>query len=159
MAEFSSDNGVTWSELGGYVSVLAKKFTWKIPDIESDRCLVRLVANERWHILSQSDSTFTIGPDDVAIDATSPHRFTLAQNSPNPFNPSTSISFTIGHDSQVTLAVYNVAGEKVAELLKGDFSTGAHSVDWNASEFASGMYFYRIVAGDFVETRKMMLLR
>ncbi len=85
--------------------------------------------------------------------------FSLSQNSPNPFNPVTSIPFSLGKESEVTLAVYNIAGEKVATLADNRFSAGSHNVSWEASGYASGVYFYRITAGEYTETKKMILIK
>ena len=85
--------------------------------------------------------------------------FSLAQNYPNPFNPVTTISFSLPHSSNVTLAIYNVLGEKITTLVDGEFSAGNHSVEWNAGEFSSGIYFYRIEASSFTQTNRMMLVK
>ncbi len=88
-----------------------------------------------------------------------PEEFQLSQNYPNPFNPTTVISFTLKNASHVKLDVYNVIGEKVAELINSNLSTGVHSVNFNAADLTSGIYFYKISAGDFVAIKKMMLLK
>jgi hypothetical protein len=80
-------------------------------------------------------------------------------NSPNPFNPSTDISFDLPTASQVSLEVYNVTGQKVATLVDDLLAAGRHTVTWDATDFASGVYLYRLTAGDFVETRKMVLIK
>ena len=89
-----------------------------------------------------------------------PTEFNLDQNYPNPFNPSTNINFALPQASKVTLTVYDMLGRKVATLVNGEQLTAAkHSVRFNASALASGMYIYRIEAGSFVSTRKMMLIK
>lgn len=89
-----------------------------------------------------------------------PDKFALEQNYPNPFNPSTNINFSLPQSSKVTLVVYDMLGRKVATLLNGDLLNAArHSVAFDASALASGMYIYRIEAGSFVSTRKMMLIK
>jgi len=85
--------------------------------------------------------------------------FELAQNYPNPFNPSTTIKFSIPATEFVTLKVYDVMGNEVAELLNEEKSTGSHSVELNASKLASGTYFYKLQAGVKTEVRKMLLLK
>ena len=85
--------------------------------------------------------------------------YALRQNYPNPFNPVTTINFNLPKISKVTLKVYNILGEEVATLLSASLLSGSHSVEWNASEFASGVYLYRLQADDYVETRKMVLMR
>ncbi len=90
---------------------------------------------------------------------TIPAEYTLKQNSPNPFNPSTSIRYSLPHDVHVTLTVYTVHGQLI-EVLKDEFSpAGEYSVRWDASLFANGIYFYTLKAGNFIETRKMMLVK
>lgn len=89
-----------------------------------------------------------------------PEAFSLAQNFPNPFNPSTQISFTLAKSSKVTLEVYDVLGRQVATLINGDLrSAGRHEMQFNASDMASGVYFYRLTADQKVATMKMMLVR
>lgn len=89
-----------------------------------------------------------------------PNDFALKQNYPNPFNPSTSISFNLPQSSKVTLTVFDMLGRKVATLLDGEQMQAArHAVRFNASALASGMYIYRLEAGTFVSTRKMMLIK
>ncbi|HTR82121.1 MAG TPA: alpha-amylase family glycosyl hydrolase, partial [Bacteroidota bacterium] len=88
-----------------------------------------------------------------------PHVFSLAQNFPNPFNPATSFRFTIASSQQVSLKVYDLLGREVANLVDGKRNAGAYTVQWNASGFASGVYFYTLRAGSYVDTRKMVLLK
>lgn len=89
-----------------------------------------------------------------------PAEFALKQNYPNPFNPSTTINFALPQTSRVTLTVFDMLGRKVATLLNGDQLPAAnHAVKFDASALASGMYIYRIQAGSFVSTRKMMLIK
>lgn len=88
-----------------------------------------------------------------------PRQFSLSQNTPNPFNPSTSITFTIPQAGPVRLTVYDAVGRMVADLVNNTLSAGSHSVVWNASGCATGVYFYKIKAGTFTETRKMLLMK
>jgi|GEM_PF-1317652 len=88
-----------------------------------------------------------------------PASFDLSQNYPNPFNPSTKIDFTIPSSSQVVLKVFNVLGQEVASLVNGTMTAGSHTVTFDASKLASGVYLYKITAGSFVSTRKMVLLK
>lgn len=88
-----------------------------------------------------------------------PVTYTLSQNFPNPFNPLTTITYNLPTASHVTLEVYNVMGQKVATVVDGFREAGVHSYEWGGSEFSSGVYFYRLHAGDFVKTRKMILMK
>jgi PKD repeat protein len=88
----------------------------------------------------------------------------LKGNYPNPFNPSTTISYTLAADTYVTLKVYNTLGQEVASLVDGDLAAGLHTAVWNGraqdgAQVASGIYLYRLVAGDVVQTQKMMLMK
>jgi xylan 1,4-beta-xylosidase len=88
-----------------------------------------------------------------------PVEFQLSQNYPNPFNPTTLISFSIPKDEHVSLKVFNILGKNIVTIVDRNLRNGEYNYEWNASEFASGIYFYRINAGDFVQTKKMLLLK
>ncbi len=85
--------------------------------------------------------------------------FDLIQNYPNPFNPTTKITYSIFQPGKVSLTVYDVLGRRVATLVNEIKPTGKHSIDFNGSNFSSGIYFYQLRVNDFVETKKMILLR
>jgi hypothetical protein len=88
-----------------------------------------------------------------------PDQFGLKQNYPNPFNPSTSISFDISERSEVKLAVYNSIGQEVAVLVNSGLQAGRYTYVFDASSVPSGIYFYRIKANDFIETKRMVLIK
>jgi hypothetical protein len=88
-----------------------------------------------------------------------PQEFSLSPNYPNPFNPATTIEYNLPKGARVQLKVYNVLGQEVATLVDGVVTAGQHSVSFNASNLASGVYLYRIAAGTFVSTRKMVLVK
>ncbi len=88
-----------------------------------------------------------------------PAGFALEQNFPNPFNPTTTIRYTLPQRSHVLLRIYNTLGQKVTDLVDGEEAAGAHSVIFDGRHFASGVYFYRIQTGEFSQTRKLLLLR
>lgn len=85
--------------------------------------------------------------------------YSLEQNFPNPFNPTTEIRFNISKASDVSLEVFNVLGEKVATLVNGNVQAGDHTAIFEGANFASGVYFYQLTAGDFVQSRKMLLVK
>ncbi|MEK7249485.1 MAG: T9SS type A sorting domain-containing protein, partial [Bacteroidota bacterium] len=88
-----------------------------------------------------------------------PANFSLSQNYPNPFNPSTTIEFALPHSSFVSLNVFTVLGEKVATLVADRLNAGTHAVHWNATGLPSGVYFYRLEAAVFTQTKRLILLR
>lgn len=85
--------------------------------------------------------------------------FILDQNYPNPFNPSTAIYYALPKAQFVTLKIFNMAGQEVATLVNRQQDAGEHTFQWNAEKFPSGVYMYRLQAGEFSETKKMILLR
>jgi hypothetical protein len=88
-----------------------------------------------------------------------PVTFSLAQNSPNPFNPSTAIAFTLPAQAHVRLTVFNALGQEVATLVDEERPAGSHIARWDAMNQPSGAYFYRIESGSLVETKRMMLVK
>jgi hypothetical protein len=88
-----------------------------------------------------------------------PEHYSLSQNFPNPFNPVTNINFSIPLKNRVELNVYNTLGEKAATLVNEEMEAGHHQVAFDASDLPSGVYFYRIIAGEFNHTKKLILLK
>ncbi|RCK73942.1 MAG: hypothetical protein IGBAC_2089 [Ignavibacteriae bacterium] len=88
-----------------------------------------------------------------------PNKLSLYQNYPNPFNPSTTIKFKIPKTTHVTLKIYNILGQEVAELVNEEIKPGVYNINWNASNIASGVYFYRLKVGDFIKTNKMIITK
>ena len=99
--------------------------------------------------------------DDVESggDGQTVYNFSLAQNYPNPFNPSTVIRYSVSSAQLVTLKIYDVLGREVKTLVNEEKPSGSYEIEFNASNFSSGIYFYQLTAGDFRETKKMILLR
>ena len=103
---------------------------------------------------------YVVGTDDDLPNYTSiPNNFVLEQNYPNPFNPTTIIQYSVPQRSDVILKVYDILGSEVATLVNEEKTGGVYSVNFDASQLSSGIYFYRIQAGSFVETKKMILLK
>ena len=92
-------------------------------------------------------------------ETTAPKEFSLSQNFPNPFNPVTIISYQLPETGFVTLKVYDILGNKVVTLVNDEKPTGSYNVSFDASKLPSGVYYYKMRAGNYVETKKMMLLK
>jgi hypothetical protein len=99
------------------------------------------------------------------ISSEIPNQFSLSQNYPNPFNPSTRIKFDVALDSRlrgndnVVLKIYDVLGRETAVLVNEGLEPGTYEVEWDGSNYPSGVYFYKLITDDFTETKKMVLLK
>ncbi len=88
-----------------------------------------------------------------------PKHFSLSQNYPNPFNPATRIQYELPQDAHVSLKVFNTLGQEVVTLVNDEKIAGGYNVEFNASDLPSGIYLYRFIAGDFVQIRKMAVVK
>lgn len=93
------------------------------------------------------------------INSVVPKEFKLYENYPNPFNPATTIRFSIPKSEQVTIKIYNNTGKLVSELLSSNFNPGTYEVQWNAESFSSGVYFYTLESSSFRDTKRMILVK
>jgi len=141
---------------------------WKVPDnlgaypriyavIDADESLTEIHENNNksWAVLQKS--TVSALPSD--LETGPPLIYSLRQNYPNPFNPATEIEFTIPVAQKVKLNIYNILGERIINVVDGDLLAGKHAYRFDGRNLASGVYFYRLEAGSFVQSRKMILLR
>ncbi|MEO6694735.1 MAG: T9SS type A sorting domain-containing protein, partial [Ignavibacteria bacterium] len=85
--------------------------------------------------------------------------FLLLQNYPNPFNPTTKINFQLTMFNFVSLKVYDILGNEIESLINENISAGSYSIEWNASNYSSGVYFYKLETGSFTDVKRMMLLK
>jgi len=147
----TTDNGSAWTEVGTnmdwYTQVLALA-------ANSTYLYAGTDGRAAWR-RPLSEILTAIPPSSVNI----PDVFGLEQNYPNPFNPSTTIGYGLPNRSQVTLTVFNTLGQQVAILQSGEKEAGYHEVRFDANGLSSGVYFYRLRAGDFVKTRRLMLTK
>jgi len=110
-----------------------------------------------WYTAHDSiKGTITTG---VGVAEAAPDAFAVAQNSPNPFNPTTTISFSIAEAGTISIEVFNIAGQKVDTIANEFMDAGSHSVVWDASGFSAGVYFYTVKSGDLSKTMKMTLVK
>lgn len=114
------------------------------------------ISSERVIVNNLNDPCKLIG---IEPPETSPQTYDLEQNYPNPFNPETKIKFQIPKQSFVSLTVYDVLGKEIQKLVNGELNPGSYTIEWNASQYPSGVYLYRIEAGDYKSVKKMVLLK
>ena len=88
-----------------------------------------------------------------------PTEFSLSPAYPNPFNPSTTLSFALPEETDVSILIYNIQGRLVATLTDSKMDVGYHQVIWNADHYSSGLYFVQMIAGEYLQTQKLMLLK
>ena len=168
--ELSIDNSTSWNTI---VDSMASTgiYTWTVNSpTSSDECLIRISDLSLPDYYDESDSVFTIdfpqSVKNIDIDGV-PREFVLSQNYPNPFNPNTTINYALPHSCEVTITLYDILGNEVSTLVSENKKAGYYSVEFNASNLSSGIYFYKIEAVDpstssglsFVEVNKMVLLK
>jgi photosystem II stability/assembly factor-like uncharacterized protein len=145
------DGGATWDLL----TTSAKDFQFQGAEswgISFDNDII--YSNDGWQT-STVQFSFTVGVQDE-------HKlvnFNLSQNYPNPFNPSTSLQYAIGSRQFVTLKVFDLLGREVATLVNEEKPAGEYEVEFDGSDITSGIYFYQLIAGEFTETKKMILIK
>jgi hypothetical protein len=102
----------------------------------------------------ETDAATGISDNDII-----PNKISLSQNYPNPFNPTTNISFNLIESGYVSLKVYDILGNEVANLVDGELNSGLHNKVFNAGNLTSGVYFYTLKTNNFKETKKLMLMK
>jgi photosystem II stability/assembly factor-like uncharacterized protein len=145
----SSDAGNTWEEFNN------GNITGQVVELVSDSTYI--------YAATLGGGVYRYDVNNISSvhssDLEAPALFELKQNYPNPFNPSTVINYQLPVSGDVTLKVYDVLGNEIATLVNEEKPAGSYEVEFNASELSSGIYFYKLQAGDFVETKKMILLK
>jgi hypothetical protein len=162
---FSSDRGETWSAIADNID--GTSYVWTVPDVASEQCLLRLFAFDRNGSMGYdtSDEFFTIAGGSADKAGTGiPQRFVLFQNWPNPAVGKTAIAFDLPKAGHVSLKIFDVSGALVRTLADEPMGPGHHRLLWDGrsergQKVSSGVYFYRIQAGDFRSTRKLVLLK
>ncbi len=159
----SRDGGVTWCDTLGTVST-PESFDWVYADFAIEKTgdlyvgivMDGTVAGGMFvDDFKANASGRAVGVDDEQL----PMEFNLAQNYPNPFNPTTNIKLVLPEAVDVNLAVYNLAGQKVATLKNENMKAGYHTINFDASRLSSGVYFYKVEAGSYKSVKKMTLLK
>jgi hypothetical protein len=148
----SQDNGASWA---GWNDGVMSDWTFAALTVKSPNIWTLRGFFGNAYLRPLSD--IATGVDDAG--GSPPTAFQLLQNYPNPFNPSTTIRYGLPNRTHMTLTVFNTLGEQVALLQNGEQAAGYHQVPFDGTDLSSGVYFYRLQAGNFVETRKFLFLR
>jgi hypothetical protein len=165
-----SVNGTTTFHTADYIPARGNSiisFDWKLPGntpaypriyvvIDPDNKIdeIHKTNDIGWKVLQ-----YTQGTTGIQNKSTVVSNFKLSQNYPNPFNPTTTIQYEIPNSGLVTLKVYDILGREVKTLVNQHKNSGSYEVNFNAGNFSSGVYFYRLQAGNFIQTKKMILLK
>lgn len=161
--EFSTDNGKNWLMIKDSLSSAQGSYTWKVPEVPSVRCKIKISDMSDPSMFSTSDSLFTIilPQTEEARKTQRPEdeENSLSQNYPNPFNPLTNIKFKISQSGYVSLKLYNVIGKEIATLFSGEKSAGTYEITFDASEIPSGIYYYRLISGKYIEVKKLTVVK
>lgn len=112
-----------------------------------------------YKLVPRKDDDFENYSTDVAYEENQPNDYSISQNYPNPFNPATTIVYALPKEGMVTLRIYNILGQVVSTLVNQNQATGTYTVNFNANDLSSGIYFYNIQAGNFNQVKKMMLIK
>jgi hypothetical protein len=158
---FTRSGGV-WSQLGEKLvgtGGVGRSWQGSAVALSADASTI-VVGGERDNNYTGAAWVFVRKPVDVETKTRGiPSSFELAQNYPNPFNPSTTIRYGLPHKSAVQLSVFNTLGQQVAQLVNGDMEAGYHEVQFDGRGLSSGVYVYRLQAGDFTQARRLLLLK
>lgn len=148
----STNTGSDWSQMttASIVSILGMDYVYSVPEL----CAYAIAGN--------STTVLKLTEDVIGIQQVNnllPNDFTLEQNYPNPFNPTTNINYSIPKSGNVTVRVYNTLGSLVNTLVNEHHSPGNYNVNFDAGGLSSGIYYYTITAGEFTDTKKMVLIK
>lgn len=168
--EVSNDNGVNWQTVKSYSGALTA-WTQQMFDITgfaaaSPQMKVRFrlssdgfLNDDGWYVDDVRIINYNIGPSGISPISTVPGSFILQQNYPNPFNPNTIINYQCSKFNFVSLKVYDALGNEVAVLVNENKKAGNYAVEFNGSNFPSGVYFYKLTAGLYSDVKKMLLIK
>jgi hypothetical protein len=168
--DISKDNGVTWKSAKFYNKTV-NAWTRDVIDISSLAGSTPTL-KIRFSMVSNGTVTadgiyidnikligYNVTPTSIINNVQVPSEYSLSQNYPNPFNPETVIRYSLNENRFTTLKIFNVLGKEMATLVNENQNAGSYSINFNASNLSSGMYFYRIESGTFVATKKMLLIK
>ena len=163
----SQDTGITWTKYPNNPVLFPSPGTWYSSDVLPGSVLRRGDTLDMWYAGGDANGVYRIGHATSPLPVGGiterqqevPQDFMLLQNYPNPFNPSTTIKYELPRASQVTLSVYDILGREVSVLVNERKDAGVYEVKFDGANYASGVYFYRLQAGDFVQSKRLLLLK
>jgi len=160
----TSPDGVEWTKHPQNPVLSPSPGMWDGARVECSS--IKLIGDSLWMWYHGMGSFWQFGlatspfePVSVAQETIQPTRFSLEQNFPNPFNPSTKIKYSVPQITQVTINVFDVLGNEIEILVNEEKSAGTYELAWNTASLPSGVYFYQLKAGEFISTKKMILLK
>jgi hypothetical protein len=162
--EYSVNNGTSWETIASNVNSTGL-YTWNIPSIESIQCLIRITDSDNAEVYDSSNNSFSIVvPVSVKIEGVLPQEYVLHQNSPNPFNPTTTIAYALPEPAHVRMELFNIHGEKVISLVDSHQNPGFYTVKWDGRDdlgrlVSDGIYLCRFYTGVYNRTMRMLLLK
>ena len=170
IAEVSNVNDTSWQPVRSYTGSMTgwTTETIDITDYISGLSQIKirfrlssdyLTNDDGWYVDDVKISSYNLDPVGISSNNEIASTYSLSQNYPNPFNPVTNLEFGIPKSGFVSLKIYDMLGKEVANLVNENLQPGTYKYNFDASDLSSGIYFYRIQAGDFIETRSMMLLK
>ena len=163
---FSADDGETWTVVA--TDVRGTQVNWRLPSVDVEAAHLRVIAKDaEGNTIGYDtiDEPFAISSEVTSVQNPAiPRTWALNQNAPNPFNPQTKIEFALPRNAETTLKIFDSRGRVVRTLVAGELEAGYHTVIWSGEDdggrqVASGVYFYRLVAGDFTAKKSMVLLK
>ena len=169
--DVSSNNGTTWARLATLNGIDSS--SWKLQSFNissyvsgSTNMLVRFrdstdasLNYDGWYVDNIKITAYQPAPLSVTENNPVPVKFTLGQNFPNPFNPSTLINFSIPKQNFVTLKIYDLLGRELKTLVNEMKSPGEYNIEFNASDLPSGIYFYKLASGNYSDVKRMTLIK
>jgi len=150
----TADNGSNWADITGALPVTSNN---EISEIAYNSNYVFVILENTGFVYRRPRSEIIIGI--TSISSNVPDKYSLSQNYPNPFNPTTNINFNVPKSGLVKMIVYDINGREISTLVNQEMTPGSYKVDFDGSSLSSGIYYYTLTSGDFVETKKMMLVK
>ncbi len=158
---FSSDGGSTWDSVVLDLPKAQLSYDWLVPEIATQQGKIRVVQdNENGSPYDDYSGVFTIdvttgtGEDEAIVQ-----QYELFPAYPNPFNPETKIRYQLAKPGNISLIVYDLLGNEIQTLVKGEKPAGTYEVNFNGSELSSGVYVYRLSTGNYTAVKKLVLLK